>query len=340
MNQDILICLETGENGLHPSSLELVGKAFELAKPCGGNIYGVVLDGNAEKLREDLRGLPLKQVYICPACHTFDAQECAETVAQCVRQLDPSVLLIAGTCFGRAMAPRIAVACRTGLTADCTELERTPDGGLIQIRPAFGGDIMARIVTDHTRPQMATVRPGVMPPCEREGNQIPKLCTLNRETAGHICLLDVQPLKLVAGIAEQKVLIAAGRGVKRKEDLMMLEHLAELMGGALACSRALVEKGFLPHEKQIGLSGATVHPDVLLTCGISGSVQFQAGIRRAKTIIAVNSDPDAKIFDLAHIPVLGDLYEIIPKLIDRLENEKNNVNTCSALPSVEHIESV
>ena len=323
MNQDILICLEVNENGLHPSSLELIGKALELAQPCGGNIFGVAFVRNMEFLPEELRGLPLRKVYVCPACRTFDAQECAMAVVECVRLLDPSVLLIAGTCFGRAMAPRVAVACRTGLTADCTELERTPEGGLIQIRPAFGGDIMARIVTDDTRPQMATVRPGVMQSCARGGNQVPELCVFNIETSGRIDLLDMQPLKLKAGIAEQKVLVAAGRGVKGKEDLEMLEHLAELMGGALACSRALVEKGLLPHEKQIGLSGATVSPDLLLTCGISGSVQFQAGGRRAKAIIAINSDPEAKIFDLAHIPILGDMYEIVPKLIDRLEKKES-----------------
>ncbi|WP_312693825.1 electron transfer flavoprotein subunit alpha/FixB family protein [Caproiciproducens sp.] len=329
MNQDILICLETGENGLHASSLELIGKALELAQPCGGSLYGVVMGGNAERLPEDLRGLPLQRVYIGQTCRTYDAQECAETVVECVRRIDPSVLLISGTCFGRSVAPRIAVACRTGLTADCTELERTPEGGLIQIRPAFGGDIMARIVTDHTRPQMATVRPGVMSSCVRQGDRMPELCALSRKTDGHIHLLDVQPLKLAAGIAAQKVLVAAGRGVKRKEDLVMLEHLAQRMGGALACSRALVEKGLLPHEKQIGLSGATVSPDLLLTCGISGSVQFQAGIRRAKTIIAINSDPEAKIFDLAHIPVCGDLYEIVPKLIERLEKDGESVEEVS-----------
>lgn len=327
MNRDILVCLETNKNRLHSSSFELIGKALELTKPCGGNVYGIVIGGNTEHLLEDLHGLPLQQVYICQTCHTYDTQECAETVVECVRQIDPSVLLIAGTCFGRSVAPRIAVACRTGLTADCTELERTQDGGLIQIRPAFGGDIMAKIVTDHTRPQMATVRPGVMLPCVREENRMPELYTLNRKADGCVRLLEVRPLKLEAGIAAQKVLVAVGRGIKKKEDLVMLEHLAELMGGSLACSRALVVKGFLPHEKQIGLSGATVSPDMLLTCGISGSVQFQAGIRRAKTIIAINSDPEARIFDLAHIPVCGDLYEIVPKLIERLEENERNENS-------------
>lgn len=318
MNSDILVCLEAGENSLSPPSLEMIGKALELTKPCGGNVFGIVLGRSAERLERDLSGLPLEQVYFCPDCRLYDAQECAAAVAGCVRATDPSVLLIAGTGFGRSIAPRIAVACRTGLTADCTELKRTPDGGLIQIRPAFGGNIMAEIVTNHTRPQMATVRPGVMSPCERKGSRIPKITVLHAEKAGKVQLLEEQPFNVLPGIAEQKVLVAAGRGVRKKEDLAMLEHLAERLGGSLACSRALVEKGLMPHEKQIGLSGAAVCPDLLLTFGISGSVQFQAGIRRAKTILAVNNDPEAKIFDIAHIPVCGDLYEIVPALLDKL----------------------
>lgn len=333
MNQDILVCLEANEDELHPSSLELLGKAVELTQPCGGSIYGIVMR-DTRKLLNDLRGLPLQKVFVCRSCHTYDAQECAEAVVECVRQVDPSVLLIPGTCFGRSIAPRIAVACRTGLTADCTELERTGDGGLIQIRPAFGGNIMAKIVTDHTRPQMATVRPGVMLPCAREGDRMPELCTLSGESKGRVRLLDIQPVKRAAGIAAQKVLVAAGRGVKKKEDLRMLNDLAERLGGSLACSRALVEKGFLPHEKQIGLSGATVCPDLLLTFAISGSVQFQAGIRRAKKIIAINCDPNAKIFDVAHIPICGDMYEILPKLIERLKGVERKGSDNAGLPLV------
>lgn len=320
MNTDILVCLEAGESSLHPSSLEMIGKALELTKPCNGKVFGIVLGQSAEQLAGDLNGLPLEQIYFCPKCRLYDAQECAAVVADCVRATDPSVLLIAGTGFGRSVAPRIAVACGTGLTADCTELKRMPDGGLIQIRPAFGGNIMAEIVTSHTRPQMATVRPGVMPPCERKGSRVPKITILHSEKTGKVQLLEEQPLHVLPGIAEQKVLVAAGRGVRKKEDLALLEQLAEQLGGSLACSRALVEKGLLPHEKQIGLSGSTVCPDLLLTFGISGSVQFQAGIHRAKTVIAVNNDPEAKIFDIAHIPICGDLYEIVPALLDKLKN--------------------
>lgn len=321
-NRDSFVVLQCADGVLHSTAWELVGAAQALRQSEHDRICGILLAENGWD-ESILRGLPADCVYVIPTDGLFDPQMCAAAITQCIKQFDPDILLLPGTSFGRAIAPRIAVACRTGLTADCTELERDENGYLVQIRPAFGGDIMARIVTEYSRPQMATIRTGVMERCEERNGYVPQIVLCAQAEQGALKLQKRDGLTAQTdSLTEKKILVAVGRGIRRKEDLEQISHLTELLGGTMACSRALVEQGFLPHDRQIGLSGASVRPDLLITFGISGSVQFMAGAGRAKKIVAVNSNPDARIFQFAHIPICGDLYEIIPEMIRMLEQKE------------------
>ncbi|MDO5548439.1 MAG: electron transfer flavoprotein subunit alpha/FixB family protein [Eubacteriales bacterium] len=325
-NNDCFVVLSCRNGNLHPSAWELTGAARRLTKTTGGRVCGILLFEDTYDTSM-FSGLPLDILYLCQTAALYDPQSCGDAIAQCVREYDPAVLLLPGTTFGRAIAPRVAVACRTGLTADCTELEWGEDGFLLQIRPAFGGDIMARIVTDHTRPQMATVRPGILPACEPCEGAMAEVVVRAQNSRSALSCMDIQPKATEKfKLSEQKIIVAAGRGVRSAEDLQSLQELADRLGGTLACSRALVEAGFLTHRHQIGLSGASIRADLLLTFGISGSVQFMAGARQAKKIIAVNSNPEARIFQFAHVPIVGDLYEIVPELLGQLDMEGDSLH--------------
>lgn len=325
--RDILVYIEYHHNRVHPISYQLIGKAYELGLSIGYDVYGIVVGKNTELSKEQLKNYPLKKVFLYETEEYFKSDLYEEILSSCIGSIKPSVVLIGGTLEGRSLAPRAAIEFKTGLTADCTELILGENTDLVQIRPAFGGNIMAQIVTPDTRPQLATVRYNVMKPIEPSFDHEVEFI-LDDET-GHkvsskLIILDTIPTPKTKGIQEQEILVVAGKGVKRKEDLAMLEELASLLGGELASTRGLVEKGWMTSDRQIGLSGQSVRPKLLITCGVSGSVQFMAGIGGAENIIAINSDIDARIFNVAHYPILGDLYEIIPELIGMIE-EKGKV---------------
>lgn len=316
----ILVYVECYKGKVMPVSLELIGEARRLAAKAGGKVYGVAIGEKPEEIREELKDSFLDEAYLWEASDEYLPIAYERIMTECINTIRPSVVLIGGTREGRALAPRIAVEFRTGLTADCTSLEIDDDGNLMQARPAFGGNIMAEILTKDRRPQLATVRPGVMP--KRPGIPGKHTVFYMKKWDGPDETVTIEAVKEQSqddSIAGQKILVAAGRGVKKKEDLEMLRELAHLLGGELACSRALVEKGWMSPSRQIGLSGSTVSPDYLITCGVSGTVQFMAGMKTAKNIIAINSDPDARIFEIAHYPVCADLYEVVPDLIERLK---------------------
>lgn len=214
---------------------------------------------------------------------------------------------------------------KTGLTADCTILEMEENTDLSQIRPAFGGNIMAHIKTPNNRPQMATVRYKIMNAPEYQpeetGTIIDEL--INPEKlASHVEVLDIVKKPKEKMIENADVLVVAGRGVKKPEDLEMLQELADLLGGQIACTRPLVEAGVLPATTQIGLSGRTVRPKLIITCGVSGAVQFTAGMDHADTIVAINADASAPIFKVAHYGLVGDLYDVIPELITKVKEQR------------------
>ncbi|PWJ50022.1 electron transfer flavoprotein subunit alpha/FixB family protein [Faecalicatena contorta] len=321
----ILVYVECRKEKVHPVGRELIGEASRLAEELGAAVYAVAAGSGLDDIPSQLAGCPLEKLYLYETEDEYTPIVYEKIIAGCIEKLKPSIVLIGGTYEGRALAPRLAVAFESGLTADCTSLEIDTEGNLIQIRPAFGGNVMASIVTAHSRPQFATVRPGVMEPVFEDSLREPVIVReLVNLTDERFKVLEVKEAEGGDSITEQNILVVAGRGVRKKEDLEMLRELSELLGGKLASSRALVEKGWMSPQEQIGLSGNAVSPQYMITCGVSGTVQFMAGMKQTKNIIAINEDPTARIFEIAHYPVCGDLYEIVPELIERLKTQKGD----------------
>ncbi len=316
----ILVVAEQSRGVLQPVSLELVGKARSLASKIHQSVYALVVGSGVEAAAQDLvaHGVDQVLVYEDEALAHFRVDLHTSVLEDCIRYLMPAVVLIGATSVGRSLAPRAAARFRTGLTADCTVLDIRENTDLVQIRPAFGGNIMAEILTTRTRPQFATVREKVMdmaePVPQPKGRIVARTLSPEKRVSG-IRVLETRHKEPVASITDAEILVAAGRGLRGVTDLVMLEELAGLLGGELACTRGLVEDGWMHHSRQIGLSGRTVKPRLILCCGISGAVQFTAGMNAADQIIAINRDPHAAIFKVAHHGLVGDLYEIIPQLI-------------------------
>ncbi|NMD71553.1 electron transfer flavoprotein subunit alpha/FixB family protein [Bacillus sp. DNRA2] len=326
---DILVFIETEETSIHPVSLQMIGKATELAESADFDVYAIVIGSGKDRILPQLEGMPLKKVYFYQdaALEHFRANCYAGALVDCIELLSPAVVLIGATPIGKAIAPIAATKFRTGLTADCTQLELRKSTDLIQIRPAFGGNVMAQIVTPYSRPQFATVGYNMMVSAVRQAGYMPEweVRGLPHEAkvfAERIKIIQTERITVEKDITKENVLVVAGRGVKKKEDLALLDELAMILGGKLAATRGLVERGWLPQSKQIGLSGKMVRPEVLLAFGVSGSVQFMAGTHGAKHIMAVNNDPNAKIMAEAHLPILGDLYLVVPELLKKLKKTK------------------
>ena len=321
----ILVYIECRQGRVHPVGRELLAEAGRLAAKLGADIYGAALGSGVEAIAGQLLSCPLSRLYLYETDDEYSPLHYEKIMTECIADIKPSIVLIGGTQEGRALAPRLAVVFESGLTADCTSLDIDEEGCLVQVRPAFGGNVMASIVTRFTRPQFATVRPGILEePCVESIGEPEIIRKTVRPSQNTFQILDVEEREVSGGITDARILVVAGRGVKKKEDLEMLKELAALLGGKLASSRALVEKGWMPPKCQIGLSGSTVSPEYMITCGVSGTVQFMAGMRHTKNIIAVNTDPDARIFEIAHYPVCGDLYEIVPAMIERLRAGKGD----------------
>lgn len=325
---DILVFAEFSGNRLHPVSLELIGKARTLAKAVPGFKVRAVLVGNGvSACAEELRhyGVAEIAVYDDPALSYFRADAYAACVEDYIRSCRPSVVLVGATALGRSLAPRIATRFHTGLTADCTKLELRENTDLVQIRPAFGGNIMAQIVTPNTRPQFATVRYKVMDAPIREaaaaGNVLARRLPagVKASRANLVSAFPVPPRKT---ISDAEILVVGGRGLRKESDLSLAQELAELLGGDWAVTRPLVEKGWAGNDRQIGLSGRTVRPRLIITCGVSGAIQFTACMNASEHIVAINTDRTAPIFETAHVAIVGDLYDTIPVLINELKEAR------------------
>ena len=325
---DILVFSEVSGGRLHPVSLELIGKAKEMAKSVPGYTVKTVLVGDGvSAYAEELRHYGVSEIYVydSPELGFFRADAFASCVEDCIKLIKPSVVLVGATSLGRSLAPRLSTRFHTGLTADCTRLELRDSTDLVQIRPAFGGNIMAQIVTTHTRPQFATVRYKVMDaPVRNEAAEGKVIIRKLPKGVAESVVSHVKTVPVPAGktISDAEILVVGGRGLQKEADLEMIKELASLLGGDWATSRPLVEKGWTTNARQIGLSGRTVRPKLIITCGVSGAIQFTACMNASDHIIAINSDPDAPIFSVAHIGIVGDLYQIVPELIAQLKAEK------------------
>ena len=324
---DILVFAEVSGGRLHPVALELIGKAHELAKTCNYKVKAVLVGDGVTAYAEELRhyGVSEIAVYDDPQLGYFRADVYATCVADYIKFCKPSVVLVGATSLGRSLAPRLATRFHTGLTADCTKLELRESSDLVQIRPAFGGNIMAQIVTTNTRPQFATVRYKVMNPPVREEAASGEIVLRRLPAAVKKCkgsCVSVKPVPPKKSISDAEVLVVGGRGLAKEADLDMVKELAKLLGGDWAVTRPLVEKGWTTNERQVGLSGRTVKPKLIITCGVSGAIQFTACMNGSDHIVAINTDKDAPIFSVAHVAVVGDLYEIVPTLIEKLKEAK------------------
>ncbi len=325
----IMVYVEMEGAGIHPVVYELIGKARELAAEVKHPVYAVCVGGDgvgaaAKKLLA--YGVDKVYVYSHKALEHFRVDAYANAVADCINRVKPSVVLVGATAVGRSLAPRLATRFRTGLTADCTQLEIKENTDLVQIRPAFGGNIMAQIITPATRPQFATVRYKVMDRAQKVDDPSGEVihCEIpERALISGIQVLETRVLEKHKGIEDEDVLVVAGKGVKAQKDLEMLERLAKALGGQLASTRPLVESGWTHYTKQIGLSGRTVKPKLIVTCGVSGAIQFTAGMNGAECIVAINTDREAPIFKIANYCIVDDLYNIIPGLLKMLEAKES-----------------
>ena len=315
---------------IHPVTFELIGKAQELAKVTGHPVYALLIaDGASTKADQLLKaGVDKVYVYDSPIFKDFSITTYANAFENFVEQVKPSSILVGATNLGRSLAPRVACRFRTGLTADCTVLEMKENTDLVQIRPAFGGNIMAQIITPRTRPQFCTVRYKVF--SAPAGTEEPKGEIVSMETRedwldARVKVLAAKERPAETDISEADMIVAVGRGLKSPDDLALVQEFADRIGAQLACTRPLVESGWMDASHQIGLSGKTVKPKLIITFGISGAVQFAAGMKGSDLIIAVNTDKNAPIFDVAHYCVVGDLYEVIGDLTKLITEEAAHV---------------
>ncbi len=330
--QNIWVFAEVDDNEVAEVSLELISKATELAEQIGEARIGAVLVGDeVEHLADVLFEHGCDDVYLAeaPALTNYLTLPYTDVLTQVISQEEPDIVLFGATTTGRDLAPRVASELQVGLTADCTDLQIGPHKDVVskeiyhkilyQIRPAFGGNIIATIVSPGTRPQMATVRRGVMhknPPEEgREGELIRVQPEIDNDSKV-VSVLERVTADLEVDLASANVIVAGGAGVGSGENFESIRKLADVLGGEVGASRAAVDTGFIDKAHQVGQTGTTVRPKLYIACGISGAVQHRVGMQDAGKIVAINTDPDAPIFDIAHYGIVGDLNVVVPRLIE------------------------
>jgi len=320
--KDILVYVECSEGDIASVSLELIGKAQELAKTVSQQVCCLYI-GNDTSIAEQLLeyGVTKVYAYIHKELEYFKADDYSRVFYDCVKCCKPTAVLVGATPIGRSLAPRVATRCQTGLTADCTVLTMESNTDLIQTRPAFGGNIMAQITTRLHRPQFATVRAKIMdmPVKQKPIGTVEQIDVTPAMLSSGISLSNINKMQLPEDIDQAQTLVVAGNAIKSTRDMEMLQELAQLLNGRVAATRPIVEAGLASHTVQIGLSGRTVRPQLIITCGVSGSVQFMAGMKASQYIFAINTDPDAAIMKIADYAAVGDIFEIVPALIEKIK---------------------
>lgn len=326
----VWVFIQRQEKEIVEASLEILGKAKELASELKVPVGGLLLGEDPEALTEKIISYGADKVYILRSSllKTYTTCPYAKAIAGLIKKENPYIFLLAATPQGRDLAPRIASGLKVGLTADCTDLKigsyvdpktrKRHRNILLQIRPAWGGNIIATIVNPDTRPQMATIREGMMklplPDCSAVGEIIdmsPDLESDDIKTE----VLEQQIGQRKVNLKGAKIIVAGGAGVGTSENFAFLRQLAQLLGAEVGATRAAVDAGFIDHEHQVGQTGITVRPKLYVACGISGAVQHLAGMQDSGKIVAINTDPEAPIFNVAHYGIIGDLREVIPKFM-------------------------
>ena len=306
--------------------LEIIGAARALQNDLNEPISAILLGKDVAHLAEELISYGVDEVWLMddPAIGDFSEDIQADLTTEIIKEKKPAIFLGGGTVIGRSLLPRVAARVKTGLTADCTELTIDGDSKLLhQTRPAFGGNIMATILCENHRPQMATVRHKVMPEAEIiEGGHPGKVIEFH-----HLAIPEpkIEFLEFVedhtqtVNLVEADYIVSGGRGLEDPKNFALIEELAEVVGGAVGASRAVVDAGWISYSHQVGQTGKTVKPVIYVACGISGAIQHLAGIKSSDIIIAINNDPEAPIFDVAHFGIVGDLLEIVPELTRQIK---------------------
>ncbi|KAB3526765.1 electron transfer flavoprotein subunit alpha [Alkaliphilus serpentinus] len=321
----IAVYVDHLDGDINPVTHELIGKARELAGKINHPVYAVFIGSNIQEKAEELLHYGVDEIFVYdePGLKEFKIEPYTVAFEDFINRVSPSTVLVGATTLGRSLAPRVAARFKTGLTADCTILDMKENTDLVQIRPAFGGNIMAQIITPNHRPQFATVRYKIFNAPEKSEVVKGKItsCSLpNEKLESKINILQINQKEAEESISDAEVIVVAGRGIKKEKDLDLVYKLADALGGQVACTRPLIEAGWGDPRKQIGLSGRTVRPKLIITCGVSGSVQFKAGMSNSEVIIAIDEDPKAAIFDVAHYGIVGDIYQVIPTLLEEIKS--------------------
>ena len=316
---------EQREGKINPVTIELIGEGRKLADQLGKELAVVIAGYEVEKEVKELLHYSVDKVYCIndPLLKDFTTDGYAISIANLIERKKPEVVLVGATSIGRDIAPRIAGKVGTGLTADCTKLEiDSTDNKLLQTRPAFGGNLMATIVCPKNRPQMSTVRPGVMAKAVRNESETGILEVVTPELTEKMIrtrLVEILPQeKKSVNLTDARIIVSGGRGLKRAEGFELIKELADKLGAEIGASRAAVDSGWIEHSHQVGQTGTTVRPELYIACGISGAIQHLAGMSDSKYIVAINKDAKAPIFSICDYGIVGDLYEIIPEMIESL----------------------
>ncbi|MBU5463752.1 electron transfer flavoprotein subunit alpha/FixB family protein [Anaerotignum sp. MSJ-24] len=334
MSKDVYVLAEQRDGELQKVGLELIGKATELAADLGQQVVAILLGSGIKDKAEILiqHGADKVVVVDDPMLAEYVTEPYAKALNEIIKKNDPEIVLFGATSIGRDLAPRVSARVHTGLTADCTKLDigtidSMPDTKLLLMtRPAFGGNIMATIVCKDHRPQMATVRPGVMKALAKDEARKGEVVDFKVDFTD--ADMNVKIREVVKGdskavdITEAKVLISGGRGIGSPDFFGKLQELADVLGGVVSASRAAVDAGWIEKDRQVGQTGKTVRPDLYMACGISGAIQHVAGMESAEYIVAININDTAPIFDVADLGIVGDVKAIVPKLTEAIAKRK------------------
>ena len=335
----VFVFAQQVDNVISNIAFELIGKGKELAKDLGVEVTAVLVGSDVKGLADQLAEYGADKVIVVddPELKEYRTEPYAHALSSVINEYKPEIVLVGATAIGRDLGPRVSARVQTGLTADCTVLEigdfpinaipgqedKQKHNQLLMTRPAFGGNTIATIACPDNRPQMATVRPGVMQKIDPIAGAKAEVIEYNpgfTPDNKYVEILDVvKELSDTVDIMDAKILVSGGRGVGSAENFKLLQDLADVIGGTVSCSRAVVDNGWLPKELQVGQTGKTVRPNVYFAIGISGAIQHTAGMEESDIIIAINKDDSAPIFDVADYGIVGDLNKIVPKLTEELK---------------------
>ena len=336
----VFVFAQQVDNVISNIAYDLIGKGKELAKDLGVEVTAVLVGSDVKGLADQLAEYGADKVIVVddPELKEYRTEPYTHAIASVIKEFKPEIFLIGATAIGRDLGPRVCARIHTGLTADCTKLDigdfpmnpvpgrETKHNQLLMTRPAFGGNTIATIACPDFRPQMATVRPGVMQKAPKEAGKKAVVTEFNpgfTKNNKYVDILEVvKAVSNTVDIMDAKILVSGGRGVGSPENFKILDDLAEAIGGTVSCSRAVVDAGWKPKDLQVGQTGKTVRPNVYFAIGISGAIQHLAGMEESDIIVAINKDESAPIFDVADYGVVGDLNKIVPMLTEKIKEAK------------------